>query len=428
MGPFDEILLLSLLAIVSIEIGGFLLRAAPIRNVRSRGAGMQLSASDHRTRRAFEVLASATLAQGNRVEVLKNGDELFPRLFADLRAAEQLITWQVFWFKPGQVADELARVLLDRAAAGVEVLVLLDHYGKRGLPDEYVAALRRGGVDVQIYRPPAFKGLYKYPHRSHVRSVVIDSRVGYTGGLGIDDHWLGNGRAPEQWRDTHVRIEGPVIDQLQGPFLANWAECTGELLVGQALMEADRVAAKDSQHVAVMYGSPSLGSTTAERFFALSLAVARDTLFITSAYFVPNRGIRTLLCRAAATGADVRVLTAGAKTDRPSARYAGRAVYEELLRAGVRIYEYAPTMIHAKTLVVDKLWLSVGSINLDNRSLKLNDEVALVAQDETLGRELHETFLADLQFADEVLLEEFRRRPRAERVYEWACRLLAPLL
>jgi cardiolipin synthase len=193
-------------------------------------------------------------------------------------------------------------------------------------------------------------------------------------------------------------------------------------------MEAAEVAGGDSQRAAVMYASPSLGSTSAERFLALTLIAARKTLYITNAYFVPNRGIRSLLCQAAARGVDVRVLTPGSNTDARSTWYAGRFHYEELLRAGVRLYEYGPTMVHAKTLVADEVWTSIGSMNFDNRSMKLNDEVALVAQDEALGHELHKMFLRDLSFADEVVLQEFAKRGHTARLRERAFWLVEALL
>lgn len=414
-------------AALAVFVGGYLLRDTPIRSVRSRGASEGPRADGQRVRRLFEVLANADLEPGNRIEVLANGERLFPRLFADLAAAERLITIQLFWFKPGSVADRIAETLLERARAGVEVLVLLDWFGS-SLPNEYVGRLRDGGVDIRFYRPLAWKGLYKVPHRSHVRSIVIDSRVGYTGGLGIDDQWLGDGRSAGQWRDSHVRIEGPIVDHLRGPFLANWAECTGELLFGDDVVEGAEIAGDDSQRAAVMYAAPSLGSTTAERFVALTIAAARETLYVTSAYFVPGPGFRNLLTRAVADGVDVRILTPGANTDRLVTWYAGRAHYEELLRSGIRIYEYRPTMLHAKTFVADRIWLSVGSINFDNRSLKLNDEVALVAQNADLGRTLHELFLEDLEHADEVDLDAFRRRGRLDRARERGARLISPLL
>lgn len=423
----DELLTLLSIALLAILLG-YLVREPPIQRVRMRGKTEPLHAAGRRVRRAFEVLARATLERGNRVELLATGDELFARLLADLRQATTLITWQVFWFKPGHLAEEVADALIERAQAGVEILVLLDYFGSKRLGRDYVSRLRARGVNVQMFRPLRWRSLYKLPHRSHVRSVVIDGRIGYTGGFGIDDQWLGTGRVAGSWRDTHVRIEGSVVDQLQAPFISNWAECTRELLMGERVMEADAVASGDSQRAAILYSSPSLGSTSAERFLALTIEAARETLYITSAYFVPNGGFRHLLCAAAERGVDVRVLTPGANTDHISTWYASRARYEELLHAGVRIFEHQPTMIHAKTLVVDQVWSCVGSLNFDNRSLKLNDEVTLVAQDEQLGLELHQLFLRDLNFAREIELPHFEQRSWSQRAREKAARLLAPLL
>ncbi|MBN1240078.1 MAG: hypothetical protein JXB36_16360 [Gammaproteobacteria bacterium] len=423
----DTVILLLLVTALLYVIGAYLWRDTPLHRVRLRGE-QRIGADSARIRRAFEVLAACDLEPGNKLDLLADGDALFSRLLEDLHAAERLITWQVYWFKPGDTAQEIGEALAERARAGVEVLVLLDYIGAKGLGDEYVRDLRDSGVDVRIYRPPSWRTMYKVPHRSHVRSVVIDGRIGFTGGFGIDDRWRGDGRTPGQWRDTHVRIEGPAVDQLQAPFVADWAEATGELLLGEGVLESADSGRADGQHAAVMYGSPSLGSTAVERFLALTISCAGRTLYITSAYFVPSPGFRGLLCDAAERGVDVRVLTAGARTDQPVARYAGHAHYEVLLAAGVRLFEYTPSMLHAKTIVADSSWVSIGSVNFDNRSLKLNDEVALVAQDPELGRAMQELFLADLAFADEISLDQFRRRPTRSRARERAALLAAPLL
>src|SRR5690606_14867756 len=181
---------------------------------------------------------------------------LFSRLLEDLRAAERLITWQVYWFKPGDIAQQIGEALAERARSGIEVLMLLDYVGAKGLGDEYVHDLRRSGVEVEVYRPPHWRTLYKFPHRSHVRSIVIDGRIGYTGGFGIDDRWRGDGRRLGQWRDTHIRIEGPAVDALQAPFVANWGETTGELVLGVGVLDAATGGRADGQSAGVMYGSP----------------------------------------------------------------------------------------------------------------------------------------------------------------------------
>ena len=287
--------------------------------------------------------------------------------------------------------------------------------------------LRKAGVEVAVFRPLRLKTLYKVQQRMHVRSIVIDGRVGYTGGFAIDDRWLGDGRHANQWRDTNVRLQGPVVTQLQVAFSANWAEATGELLMGETLFPLDATL-DGGQEAGIMQGSPSLGSTNAERLFVLFIAAARQRLYITNAYFVPGEDFRSLLIKTAQRGVDVRVLTPGSNTDQPLAWYAGRAHYADLLEAGVRIYEYRPTMVHAKTFIVDGLWATVGTFNFDNRSLKLNEEVALVVREAAFCKQLETIFLEDLDYADEVSLEAVRQRTRRERLKEQGARLLAPLL
>ena len=377
-----------------------------------------------------KVLCKTALAEGHDVRYFFEGDPLFDALLDDVARAERLVTWHVFWFKPGRLATRVADVLAERARAGVPVLVLLDHFGSKGLGDAYVRRLRDAGVDVAIFRPPRWNTLYKAQHRMHIRAVVVDGRVGYTGGFGIDDRWLGDGRRAGQWRDTSARVTGPAVDQLQGAFVSNWAEATGDLLLGNRVFDFERHDRADGPHtVGLMYSSPSLGSTAAERFFFTAIAAARERCWLTSAYFVPNRHFRRLLCEAADRGVDVRVLTPGANTDRTSTWYAARAHYEELIHAGVRIHEYRPTMVHAKTLVIDGVWAAVGTLNFDNRSMVLNDEVGLLAWDPTLGRELETAFVADLAFADEITVDAERARTgTADRLREWAACRVARLL
>lgn len=420
--------LLLLCGYLMLTLGAYLLRDTPIQRIRLRTSEPEFDLRQPFARRTCETLCETEIESGNRIEVFDRGDELFDRLVQDLRAAQRLITWQVFWFKPGQLADRLAVVLEERARAGVQVLMLFDQFGKRGLGKQYLERLRASGVETQVFRPLRWNTLYKAQHRSHVRSIVIDGCVGYTGGFGVDDRWCAEGHRSNEWRDTHVRLEGPAVDRLQSPFVANWAESTGELLFGADVLRAKIRSIDDGHMAGTMYCSPSLGSTKAERLLTLTLAGARRTLFITSAYFVPARGLRHLLCDASRRGVDVRILTAGDRTDRPLARSAGRAHYEELIESGVRIYEYLPNMLHAKTIVVDRAWSTIGSLNFDNRSLKLNDEVVVVVQDDEVGRRIHEIFITDLQYAREVTLESLRARSRLARVREHVALLAAPLL
>ena len=358
------------------------------------------------------------LIDGNSVEVLFNGEEVYPRLWRDLRGAQDLITWHVFWFKPGALSDELKEILKERARNGVTVLMLYDHFGALGVPRAYWDELRAAGVEVHAFRPFRWHDMYKWQQRTHMRTVVVDGKVGYTGGFSIEDRWRGDGRHEDQWRDTSVRVRGPAVHQLQGAFAADWAEATGDLLLGRRVFHPECLEEEGPVTAGLVYGSPSVGSTDIERFFALSISGARRRLWITNAYFVPDDDFRGMLVEAVRRGVDVRVLTPGGNTDKPSTWYAGRTHYETLLEGGVRIYEYGPTMVHAKTLVADGIWSAVGTTNFDNRSMSLNDEVVLMVHSEEVARTLEERFEYDLELADELDLEAFRARGAWERAKE----------
>jgi cardiolipin synthase A/B len=377
-------------------------------------------------RDTIELLTRTTLRPGHAIDVFTNGDQTYPPLWADLGSAERSITVQMYYCKAGRMAERLREVLEERAGAGVAVYFLYDAFGS-SLPKSYFASLRSAGVRVRPFRPLELLSLHKLQHRAHIRVVVVDGRVGYTGGFGIDDKWFGSGRHKDQWRDTNVRFTGPAVRQLQATFAACWAEATGDLLTGPLLFPPDdgaAVAATDGALAGLLHGSPSIGSTEAERFFALSIASARRTLYITNSYFVPDGAFRRLIAAAARRGVDTRVLTAGPETDVRSTLYAGRARYEELLRAGVRVYEYQPTMMHAKSIVVDGRWASVGSMNADNRSMSFNEESNLFALDADFGAQMERLFLEDLAHAKEIRLEEFRRRPWASRLVEQGAHLV----
>jgi cardiolipin synthase len=282
---------------------------------------------------------------------------------------------------------------------------------------------------VSTLRKLRWYSLHNASDRSHVRAVVLDGRVGYTGGFGLADYWLGDGRHEEQWRETNVRFEGPAVAQLQAAFAAAWAEANGELLTGDLFFPPATFRSRPgAAEAGLLFTAPTSGSTPAERFLALSIAAARKSLYISNSYFVPDDDFRKLLIRAAKRGVDVRVLTAGPKTDVKTTWYAGRARYEELLRNGVRIYEYVPTMMHAKSMVVDGLWATIGSMNFDNRSLAFNNESNLVTLDTAIGAQMQRTFADDLRYAKEIRLDEFRRRPWTAKVMERGASLLSRLL
>jgi cardiolipin synthase len=404
----------------------YLTRGTAVRHVRGVGAdGSPVAPSEPQFPLTVAVLTGAPLTAGNRVELALNGDGTFPRLWDDLRAAQRSITVQVYFTGAGQVADTLRRLLAERARAGVRVFVLYDAFGSEAPSPAHLAQMRAAGVVVVPFRPLRLATLYVVQNRAHVRGIVIDGRVAWTGGFGIDDSWLGDGHTRGAWRETNVRFEGPAVRQLQAAFAACWAEATGTLLTGR--QSADQYAGGVAA-AGLLYAKPTLGSTAAERFLALSIAGARRSLYVTNAYFAPDDNFLRLLVDAARRGVDVRLLVGGARTDVRLAWAAGRARYERLLAAGARIYEWQPSTLHAKTFVVDGRWASVGTMNFDNRSLVLNDEVTLMVLDPAFGARMDTVFLDDLRHAREITLPEFQRRPWSARVTEWAANLLTRVL
>jgi cardiolipin synthase len=422
--PWALVALLLPLLLLSGWIGLlYLFRGTPMGEIRvldePEDDGEPTPVSDPLFLETMESQVGVVLESGNDVEVLCNGDEVYPRLFADLRAARKLITFHVFWYRPGRLAVQLREILEERARAGVRVLFMHDYFGSHPIRKEYWESMRAAGVEVVTFRPLRRDTLHKVQQRSHTRCVVVDGRIAWTGGFAIADEWLGDGRHEDQWRDTSVRIVGPSVSHLQSAFVADWTEACGQLLIGSTVFPHRENVPRDGDTFGgLLYTTPSPGSTAAERFLALSIAGARETLYVTNAYFVPDDDFRRLLCDTAARGVDVRVLTPGANTDKKSTWYAARAHYEQLLAGGVRIYEYRPTMVHAKTMVVDRSWCSVGTMNFDNRSLALNDEVVYMMHDRAVAAQLHDAFLRDIELADELDLEQFRGRGFAGRLKE----------
>lgn len=406
-----------------------LTRGTPISGVRAVGrSGLPPAIGDSLFLRSMELYTAVHVERGNHVEAKLNGDGTYPALWADLSAARQSITVQLYYCQPGKIADEMARILSERARAGVAVRLLFDGFGGQALKKEWKANLRAAGVEVAIVRPIHWYTLHQASDRSHVRAVVIDGLIGWTGGFGLADYWLGDGRHDGQWRESNVRFRGPAVAQLQAAFVAGWAEATGELLAGDLFFPRATFREAGGLQAGLLYTSPTNGSTPAERFLALSIVGAKKTLFIANSYFVPDDDFRRLLADASRRKVDVRILTVGPKTDVKTTRYAGRARYEDLLRAGVRIFEYQPTMMHSKTLVADGMWTTIGSMNFDNRSLAFNNESNIVVLDQGFGAQNDSTFLEDLRYSKEILLLEFQKRGRLDRMLELGASIFSRIL
>ena len=409
----------SLIALVLVAaIIGFLFvtRGTAVRRVRGVGAdGTPVAPHEDPFPLSVSLLTGSELLSGNQVEIVLDG-AVFARLFDDLRRAKQFISIQMYYALSGRVTEMLAEILIERARAGVQVFLIYDAFGAKALGGDYARRLREAGAQVQAFRPLRLRNLWVVQNRAHIRAIVIDADVGWTGGFGFDDKWLGEMKVGTGWRDTSVRLRGPAVVQLYQATAAAWAEATGDLFTGRlSLPQCDNGV----NAAGLLYTAPTLGSTPAERFLALSIAGARKKLFITNAYFAPDKNFVGLLVEAAQRGVDVQLLVGGPRTDVRVARLAAHGRYDALLAAGVRIYEYDPTTLHSKTFVADGIWSSVGTMNFDNRSLALNVEVTLMVLDEGFGRKMEQIFRDDLAKSVPVDPEAFARRPFFEHVKEW---------
>lgn len=396
-------------------------RSVPVRVVLAPGLGDDPPwVGDSLFVRTMELYTGTILTPGNDVEVLLNGNATYPRMWKDIAQAKSSITVQLYYALPGKMADSMCKYLAERARAGVSVDVLLDGFGAWKLRrTKFVPTLQAAGVRVVWLRPLRWYLLDRADTRSHVRAVVIDGRIGYTGGFGLADYWFGDGVHNGDWRETNVRFTGPAVAGLQSAFIEGWAEATGILLTGPRVMPAEVFRPTGSMVAGLIHMAPGVGSTNAERFLALSISGAQKTLYITNSYFIPGADFRKLLITAVRHGVDVRVLTAGPSTDVKTTWYAGRDYYRQLLRGGVRIYEYQPAMMHAKTLVVDGIWSTIGSMNFDNRSLGFNDESNVVVLDSRFGAHMDSVFAHDLTHAKEITVADLDRQTWTMRVLEW---------
>jgi len=427
---YGGLILLILLVLVLMLVG--ILSVTRTHTVKQVIAGGAESGPPHVRDPLFsktvELYTGTHIDEGNWVDILLDGEGTYPLLWNDIASAKNTITVQMYFSQPGAVADTMAHYLSERARAGVRVLLLLDAFGSGSLKTEWVEQLEAAGVEVAWLRPLRWYTLHQAAQRSHARVVVVDGETGYTGGFGLADYWLGDGHSDGQWRDTNVRFGGPTVASLQAAFAAGWVEVTGELITGDLFFPWPALTARGDINAGLIHTMPGVGSTPAERFLSVTLAGARKTLYIANSYFVPDDNLKRLLIAAVKRGVDVRVLTVGPKTDVKTTWYAGRAMYDELLEGGVRIYEYQPSMMHAKTMVVDSYWSTIGSMNFDNRSIAFNNETNIVVLNEGFGQRMDGIFFDDLKYSKEIKLEEFRSRPLKDRLLSWGAERLWRLL
>jgi len=372
--------------------------------------------------RSMGALLGPGIVGGNRIASFLNGDQIFPAMLGAIRGATRTITFETYIYWSGRIGREFADALCERARAGVKVHVLLDWLGTGKMDQRLLDEMEEAGVEVCKYHPLRWYTIGRLNNRTHRKLLVVDGRIGFTGGVGIADNWLGHAEDPDHWRDSHFSVEGPAVAQMQATFMDNWMKCRSLVLHGEEYFPA--LAPAGDSAAQVFHSSPGEGAESVRLMYLLSIAAARQSILLANSYFVPDTLAVRELVSARGRGVRVEIITPGAHIDTETVRKASRSRWGPLLEAGVEIYEYQPTMYHCKVMVVDGIWVSVGSTNFDNRSFRLNDEANLNVLDAKLAAEQTAVFEEDRRHARRMTLEGWRRRPAGERLKEWAAGLL----
>ncbi len=373
-------------------------------------------------RRALGILLGPPLIGGNHVTTLVNGDRIFPPMLEAIEAARVTVTFETFVFKD-EIGSKFCAALSAAAKRGVKVHILLDWLGSSSMDTALLSNTRSAGCDVQLYHKLSWLHLGRLNNRTHRKLLVVDGRVGFTGGVGMGNEWTGDAQDPKHWREMHYRVEGPVVSQMQAVFLDNWIKATGHVLHGPDYFPPTDASAGTMD--AQMFGSsPAGGSESMHLMVLLALTAAHTSIDIENAYFVPDRLITDALVAAAGRGVRVRIVVPGRYTDARVGRWAAQALYGDMLNAGVEIYEYQPTMIHCKVMVIDGAWTSVGSANFDERSFRLNDEANLNVFSEELASEQVRQIEADISRSKRMIRRRWARRALSRRIYEQVALLM----
>ena len=370
-------------------------------------------------------IVGAPVEHGGTVQILNNGDDFIPALLESVGQAQRTINFTVYIWSKGAFSDQLLAALEKKQREGVQVRILLDGLGSLKVPDEDFEPLISAGGKVQKFRTPRFGKLTRFHRRTHRRSIVIDGKVGYTGGMAVSDIWLGHAQDPEHWRDLMFKVTGPMARSLQTAFVDLWASSSGELLINpEHYPVAAPADAPGVERFVHFTHSPADDVQPLAYFYLLPIFAARESIYFAAPYYVPDKHLQDALVEKAQAGLDVRLLLPGRNTDNLIVRASAQARYQELLEAGVKIYEYQPTFMHAKYGVVDGKWSIIGSPNLNSRSRDLDEENAFGIYDEPLGTKLKETFFKDLERSEQITLEKWRARNPLQKLFETASRIL----
>ena len=376
-----------------------------------------------RLRRALEGIIGVPATEGNRVEVLRNGNEIFPAMIEGIAGATRTIDLLTFIYWRGEIGTRFAEALAARARAGVRVRVLLDARGSLPVDRSLLTQMDEAGVHIRWFRPLARMQVRKANHRTHRKVLVIDEEIGFTGGVGIADEWNGDARNEREWRDTHFRVRGPAVDGLRAAFLDNWVE-TDDVLFESTVDRFPDQPQPGSTLIQAVRGASETGSSDISTLFLALLQLAQERVRITTAYFVPDAQLNDRLSRAAERGVRVEILLPGPNADKRFVQLAGESSYAQLLESGVRIWHFQPSMLHAKIMTIDGVLANIGSANLNSRSTELDEEINLVAFDPEVVRVLDAQFDEDLERSEEIVAGRWEHRPVVQRLLERAARLL----
>ncbi|MFF3322333.1 phosphatidylserine/phosphatidylglycerophosphate/cardiolipin synthase family protein [Streptomyces sp. NPDC002889] len=377
-----------------------------------------LAERKQRMRRRLERLIGIAATEGNALLPLRNGDEIFAAMLQSIRSAEHTVDMMTFVYWRGDIARQFAEALADRARNGVRVRLLLDGFGSRLIEQDLLDLMDRAGADVAWFRKPLYLSPFKQNHRCHRKVLVVDEHLAYTGGVGIAEEWCGNARNENEWRDTHVQVRGPAVDGIAAAFAQNWAECHDTLFDTRDRF-TDHMPQGDAV-VQVVRGSASFGWQDMQTLIRVMLESAEERFRVATAYFAPDACFIDLLCAAARRGVEVEILLPGPHTDKRVCQLAGQNYYEDLLVCGVRIFQYQPTMMHAKVITVDRVAALIGSTNFNRRSLDHDEEVMLAVLDEDFTATLDQHFDEDLQASRRIATGRWKRRSAAQRIREVA--------
>lgn len=411
-----------MLAAVALSSLATLLAVVVVRNFATpekkleRKLEHRYPATDPQFRREMSVMLGPSVIPGNRVVALQNGAEIFPEMLAAIRGARRSVNFETYIYWSGAIGREFSEALSQRARAGVPVRVTIDWVGSSRMEQTQLQEMKKAGVMLRRYRPLKWFSLGRLNNRTHRKLLIVDGRIGFTGGVGIADQWQGNAGDPDHWRDTHFRVEGPVVAQMQGAFNDNWMKMTGEVLNG-AIHFPPLEPAGESQ-AQLFIASPAGGSESMHLMYLMAFAAAEKSIDLASAYFVPDRLVKQALISAKRRGVRVRLMLPGQHTDSETVRIASKGEWGELLREGIEFHLYQPTMMHIKLLVIDQEVVSVGSTNIDIRSFRLNDEANLNTYDPDFARRMTGCFEEDLRRSEPFSYAMWKARPWREKFSE----------